>query len=736
MKKLLNKKGSVLFLVVVVMSLLIIAASATYYVVSSQRSSVEVHYASEQSYQTALSVSETVEGYLAAVLKQVSKGDIDYKNTIFKKMMDMSPTDTLVASKDLREYGLGGFDIEIKKDPALSTEDESVFNITTKSEVNGETTTLTQVWKVKLTEEETKYFTRFLTSTGMGTGEDTALLVNNIYGDNYFENEFTTFKDDTKLHRSIYSTGTIISQGMIYDSIDMKDEEVVIAGNYYIDPQPKNIEVNRILVGGNMEFNQGGNQVINTKAVYVMGDLTIKAPLNVNDVTFFVQGDCHIENANIDGKCKFYVENDLYWQGGNWNANNGEMHVNHDIHFTGGNMNGLKELSYGNKMYDGSGNEVTKISNMDGSNVTVDIGSEMQNIDGLDDDPANGDFDSWIDVQNYISNSTAVGTYQVWDALHFFEGATEERPDVGKFFDSPTFDIAAEISANHTEMSDCSENEYECKQINTIEQDGEGALVTIKESCRYRMPTYAPKSRFALIIDASDEDIYVYLDPNGQDTFQFYPDGASLNVLIKGTHSVIFVLPENKTFRMAKNCFIGHYELAKKIAGSELSSKNEIWNCYLNNGNGDQMRDLLADKTKYVLKTITEEDGTESTFLNDEEFGGNPVHNNIFLVSRGNNQFDFAEVCTLAGYIYAPSTTLDISASGNHMKFFGGLIVGGFRYDHKEGLLAFCSPYDPYNGDGANVVSNLISQASNGVYGSPGSKDGEKQLNSVQLGYR
>ena len=77
MKKLLNKKGSVLFLVVVVMSILIVAASATFYIVNNQHSSVNVRYSSEQSYQTAVSVSDTVSKYIDGYLEAISKSGKD-----------------------------------------------------------------------------------------------------------------------------------------------------------------------------------------------------------------------------------------------------------------------------------------------------------------------------------------------------------------------------------------------------------------------------------------------------------------------------------------------------------------------------------------------------------------------------------------------------------------------------------------------------------------------------------
>ena len=166
MKKLLNKRGSVLFLVVVVMALLLIAASATYYVVRNQHASANTHYNSEQSYQTAYSVSEQMETYLTKLQTEISQNQSVYNNSLFAKMMAMKDGDKITSDTvDLTSYGLGDFYVEITRAEG-SGDSEGVFKITTYSDVNGETVAITQVWKIVLSPSQTKYFTRFLTSTG------------------------------------------------------------------------------------------------------------------------------------------------------------------------------------------------------------------------------------------------------------------------------------------------------------------------------------------------------------------------------------------------------------------------------------------------------------------------------------------------------------------------------------------------------------------------------------------
>lgn len=693
MKKLLNKKGSVLFLVVVVMSILLVVASATYYIVSNQRQSVEVHYNSEQSYQTAYSVSQTVENYLTQVHNQISKG-ASYEDTIFGKIKELSVGGTMNATKDLKELGLGKFEVTIKKTDENADGDEMSFEVTTTSTVDGETSTLVQVWKVKLSAADTKYFTRFLTSTGLGTGTDTFLQVQQIFGENYFENEFTTIKDPTIQHRSIYSTGTFIDAGMSYDE-NFEDKELVVAGNLYFDGQSRTMIAKRLLVGGNLELRRQVSLQDNKAKtpyilpVYVLGDLVIKNGVDFdtgnNKIVFFVQGNCNIDCGNLNGNCEFYV--------------------NKNVDFKVNNCNAQVKIRYKENLNDIN----NKLSGKDVVQAAVDFNEEMNKI------PDNEFTNGWTDVANYISNNTAVGTYKTWNALAFFE-------EGGKFYNAPAFNAAQEIdkaiSANTGESKYYIQNSApvapgSSEKKSYIQYTNDSAMLTIGESCKYIRPTYTPNNRgkFAIMIDASESDIYIYLDPNNSDVFTFYENPSSMNVLVKGSHSVIFVLPENITFKMTTNEFIGHYELAKKIAGKDLSYFDDITKLYLCNGTGDTLVSLFTPESSTNIMTyITEDDGSEYFCLDTSKFGGEPVHNNIFIVSRGQNDFDMTSETTLAGYVYAPKSTLDITASGNHMKFFGGLIVGGFRYDHQSGPLAFCEPYDEYNEHGANIVADLINE--------------------------
>ncbi len=723
MKKLLNKKGSVLFLVVVVMSILLVVASATYYIVSNQRQSVEVHYNSEQSYQTAYSVNKTVSDYLLNQQQQINgKSKVPYENTIYGKIAALNEGGTITFNTEdeekgtdaFKNLGLGDFEITIKKTKGAANAEDMEFEVTTKSTVNGETTSLTQVWKVKLSASETKYFTRFLTSTGLGVPTDTYLKVQQIYGENYFENEFTTIDRPTYSHKSIYSSGTLIDKGFVYES-DFTDKEIVVFGNYYRNGASEGRHLKRILVGKNMEVKSGSSEILNADAVYVCGNLTIDAPFNGSSTVFFVQGDCHFSNK-IDGSCTIYVAGDVYCSSGLTIADG-------------------VTIRYANKLYDGNGNEtsISRAQPITASEIEAQINSRNENFAEEGKDQA-----GWTSVVAYISNNTAIGTYKEWDALSLFETKekTGEAED-GIYARVPTFDIEQEVaSLSNNGTQDVSNSAKENGKKSYIVRNGQQVELVIRENCKYLKPNNLQSvSNFGILVDATDSDIYIYLDPNGSDEFAFTSSSyGSNNILVKGSHAVIFVLPEGITFKMHDRSLIGHLELAKKQTGSS-DELNLVTNCDLAQGNTDTWKNFLEETSaNYIFKTI-EDNGEQYTVLDDSKFS-DKVHNNIFLVSRGDNKFDLQATCGLFGYIYAPKTTMDIKPNGNNVKFLGGLIVGGFKYDHQDGYLAFCQPYDEYSERGANIVADLINFAGGDEIGDGNPSNGSKNVILTPGGYK
>lgn len=668
MNKILNKKGSVLFLVVVVMALLLVAASATYYVVRNQHMSANTHYSSEQSYQTAYSVSKAVEQYLTIEQANISKDNSAYSDSLFKQMMELKKDETLDASAKLDEYGLGDFEIEIKR--IEETGDEGVFEITTKAEVNGETTAVTQVWKVAFTGGTSypgvTYFTKFLVSTGY-RDEDVYLTANHIYGDVYFENPFTS-AGNTTYQRSIYCSDTLMDNGVKFEASVSQSMEIVVANNYYSHSAKNQTEMDRIkalIVGGDCEVgkNWQGKKIV-ADAVYVLGNYT--ANIGNEDATIFVRGDCYINASDGGVGTVYYINGDLHLgKDADYALALGskKFFVKGDVYF---HKDGLgypmptETIKYWGSVH----NETYYTPDYTLEQYTEKVIGEFP-IEEKIAEASEGkhNFTDWLSIQQYISETTGKNYYGTWNAEGYFNK---------KFSGNPVIKLSDTSNPAVTYDSNVGGGKY---------------VVKIDQSCTIQPAEGWGWGYYYIVIDATKEDIYIKLDPGSSNTFTFgtantYNNACgNVSVLVEGEHAVVFVLPSAADFQMTNNSFIGHAGIALAATGyatvDDLIAKNVL------------VAGSLANQTQVNMI------GT--------------AHNNIFLVSSGtNNHLSFdAGDCTLCGYIYAPASTLQVETSSRGVSFYGGLIVGSYYFVAPTTMLIYEPPYDPY-GRGSDIMSDLM----------------------------
>ena len=676
MKKILNKRGSVLFLVVVIMAILVVAASATYYVLSNQHASAETHYNSEQSYQTAYSVSDTIKKYFTEYNSQISKGEKTFEGSIFEKMWD-SPI-PLTAAKDLTEYGLGEFDITITQDPsghsvsADGNTETKTFEITVNAETNGETTAFTQVWTITRSEKETEYYTRFLTSTGEdATGRDVFIGAHAIYGETYFENSYTSLSN-ARMNKSLYCLGTLVDTetGIVFDNTDA---EMIISGNYYIDTAGGSpMTLKRMLIGNDFINKEKPIQVGN--AVYVYGDMYWTANQASTNSTFFVQGDCHL-NSQIGTNSVIYVGGDLYIgeeMGSTW-WNCGTFYVDGDVYVE--NVSGnIKNVFYTGALHNNSGSGLPSgfIGKSETGFQSFDIETELGNTSG-------GDFVDWEDILLYISNNTSKGTYQNWNAEVYFNahyGPTSEHPAPIIDFDKDAQAATGQLLAYAplTDINGVEVNGY-------IQKDNvynDPYIAVIKDHFVWRTSSI---SQSLIVIDTSeitDDALYVYLDSQGSDVFSFFGGwAAGSDIVIMGDKPVIFVLPDGVSIDIGQ-CFIGHYDLASSFKDT---------------GDLSLMRGYIN------LAAANKKDQAESIYLNSG------AHNNIFLVGNGKGTVKVNGQFTFCGYFYTPRMMLDFTDNTGSLSFIGGLIVGSYIYNSTSSNLVYLPP------EPIELVTDLMSKA-------------------------
>lgn len=710
MRRLLDKRGSVLFLVVVVMSILIIAASATYYIVNNQHSSANVRYSSEQSYQTAVSVSDTVSKYVDGYLKAISLSGnelSDYSDTLIGKMVNLpvGGTSNITSSINLSGNNMGKADITITKKSQKSVaanpkNTAHTFEICTKSDYNGETVVITKV--IEIETGPAKYFTRFLTSTG-NDNRDVLIGAYKILSDAYFENDYTVLgiNGQMAINDSMYSSGTLVDEGIGYNK--SKYTEMVVAENFYITTTNgggagtdyvSQYAINNAYIGGDFyngvaEQNKNGKQILSDN-LYIMGDYrgyNSAVGSNTNATNVYVNGDCYIKWCTTTYGT-FYINGDLYLTN---NFNNGTYYVAGDIILVGDNL--------GNGTYQCGGSLIT---NGNTCNATVVQGATMSTPFPSTDYAGN-------DVATKINNSTSKQKYRKWEAENHFDNDLHIANTVS--LDDPSFNVL-DADGNPT---------------------GE-VYAEINQNCILYPATsgWNNGKYHTIVVDAGNivtgkEPMYIKLMPSAGDgnTFAFSTDGSgnasgNFNLLVKGERPVVFIVPETVNFVFNSMSFIGHMDIAKYLTGK--SEADLIKDTAIAKNNFCQSSidsdPLVMGLTTSVTWHAGMADETVSEILSPAV--GTSAHNNIFLVTSGNsNTFLFNGESSLFGYVYAPDAYFQTSdTSGRCLAFIGGMIVGSYSYKNGQAVLVYTTPYD-YKGKYTNsavqspsdIVQELIGSA-------------------------
>lgn len=719
--KLQNKRGSVLFLVVVIMSLLIIAASATFYVVSNQRNAVQVQYSSEQSYQSAVSICNTISDYIDGYGAKLEKKQLDgpnYENNILVKLVNLNAGTSFNATQDFSSLGLGDVNITVSK-PYEPVVDENgltihTIDITTTATVNGESTTTTLRKAIYASEQvqTAEPFTRFLTSTGKGSDtRDVFLNAASIYGDTFFENEWTLMS--AHLNCSLYSSRSFMDSGIKYYRPDnYKNWEMVIAENLTTVANGKyDSKLDNVFVGGNMSLNSQWN----AERIYVSGDLEI---IYNDDAThkntFFVNKDCHIEASSLPGDT-IYINGDLYIERNQWgrvSIPSGRFYVKGKIFYDGAEW-ALGEDESGVLYYTNEGGgkvSLPNFSKISASEIETAMINKIPQNNFVDDDPSKWEesdyfaITDWDSVSAYISNKASKNEYMVWDAESYFEKLEGDNKTAGTIVPG----------VNNTDTSNPS-----------------ACLCTITKSCRLKRANFISQNGYKtngnIYIKATTEPIFIYLQPEeGESFFQFGDNACYTNVIIEGKYPVVFILPEGIDFKMNGQSYIGHADLVMETGGIEsVSELLKISNIF--NAGGFSGGDAARQKVSNLFK---EDSDGYLKFKTSGKTG--TLHNNIFLVSKSDgNTMNFSAQATFAGYVYAPNCNLTSDTASQSVGFVGGIVVANYSYKNSMAHLVFTSPYDYHNnysydaesGEDKGDIANKIMSDSGGK--KPGADKGK-----------
>lgn len=706
-----NKNGSVLFLVVMVMSLLVIAASATFYIVNNQRNAVTVKYSSEQSYQWATSVSKTVSSYIDGYANKLRGCDVNaISDNILKKIIDLPKDKSFNADLDLIQ-GSGS-----DKDVIIS------------------------VTKLKIDEtDDGVIHTYAISSTSKVNGETvTVTEYKTLIIKDYvpIAEPFTRFLTSTGYRpencfleaKEILTETYFENEYTCLGEPNQLNSSTYIRGtlsdrgiNYPIDGLSSGTEV---VVSQNFYIETDHNRSVTADKIYVGGDMSSTRYFVANEV--YVLGNLHLElNASLDngsGDRIFYVNGDCTVDG--VHTKGATFYVNGNLYIKGEKRDQGKFYVKGNIIdYNGSSfEEKNTVSSQPFTDEKIE------------------------EIKNHIYEKTSKQNYQTWDAEKYFDKNYKEAPTI-------TPGAGSETS---------------------------GSVCTIKQSCVLQQASDSwgdKNNEHIILIDASDNEIFIKLQPSGSSkSFYFYSplEGENVDVIIKGTHPVVFIIPDGVDF--VNNGFIGHGDLVYKMAYDQSNDEektaikasagsnytDKIVNYIKNNNIKNVAKTYFKTENKNILAnlitTTTDNAGKRIVPIYDKnkftEAGITPnIHNNIFLVTSGKENtiyFDTInkETFCFCGFVYAPNTVLSFKGTDKNIALIGGMITGSYTFTNREAEVAFLAPYDYYKTqkyvtkygkdyDPASLVKYLM-ESSGGLAGNGlNDSDDVKYLVSFEtLGYK
>ncbi|MCH5324440.1 MAG: hypothetical protein J1E39_04430 [Eubacterium sp.] len=519
-------KGSVLFFVIAIMSVLIIMASAVYYAVNSATQEVQIKYANEQAYQSAIAINDMVSDYIAA----------DPGTQFISSAMALGAGESIVTNINDLGAGIGNVKVTITK--ISGTSDSAILSITTESEVNGQMQVVTSVGELTESQGESKpaSITRFFTSTGY-VPNDTLFTSGEITSELYLDSEYTelaaqegstgTIGAGIDIRAGIVSAGSVRfnnapvnNNGVSNASYTVKNFDITIGNDCYFYFENGKLD----LGGGTLRV---GGSVVQLKAcyaftantqVYIQGDLYSGCGMTGNaGKRMLINGDLVVsEFFNYDGEV--YVNGDVYVdQDYNQGTIAGKLVVGGNVYVKGD----IPDWQYNNWFGNGVGEVKGKMirSNtgldlkLDKSFTVYQLQENLENIRLSNSAENNGGKKGYTYVWPSGSGdanpceSMDVVTKEIRDAIgtpSYINWQLEKMFHVGQNLDNPLIE--------ETEIVFPFENWVDTNTVTLSAAESDKYVIsTINVEC--------DNYNHALVFDTSDgaggyKDIYVYLKPN------------------------------------------------------------------------------------------------------------------------------------------------------------------------------------------------------------------------------
>lgn len=558
LRKYLSNRGSALFMVLSTMTALMITCMAMYFAVVSSRSAGFAVFNQQQSYQSAMSISEMVVADLSTILTNsgVDIESVKVGDTIITT--DGNGFKTLNSgASNADDHYLGAYDVTMTRlaDEKIDNETYFTVDIAVTTSVSGVKEVYHQVVNIIQEEGSPDRKGKIFASTGY-VPNDSFISKGRFFSDVYVSNEDTVLGafDGKELH--------FFQNIFCENSLTVLDEKT-----------PQNYKKNPIVHAVRGDYNIGTGNPIGFSGgsyIFVGNDMHVARGLNVSsgtgDLEVYVAGDLYLESgaSNLNSsRVKFYVAGDVYLKTGTAGAVPGVLYC-HKFH-------GLELL-----------NETDR-------NNLLNSSAFGQGLDWkTDQDKKHGVMSlSFSDAMTMLDEKTPDIKYKLWQL-----DESKLKGAIGETQSDGTIKGGTEKTLNFKSID--YQNVYKPITITYgSEKDGVGCIIQdiyldrnedengklLEGFARGggtedgKMPTLiidtGNDSSNTFVIRLQANNTYTYKDSSNKDVtvnyFSWRPKTSSglawypIQVLVKGNGSVVIDVPDGVVYQDSSYCHIMHY---------------------------------------------------------------------------------------------------------------------------------------------------------------------------------
>lgn len=540
LRKYLSCRGSALFMVLSTMTALMICCMAMYFSVVSSRSTQYATFNQQQSYQSAVSISDTLIGGL-------NDGSLAEFGSLLNGLTNPGDSVTTgsngfeafgktsgIESTDAYDSQLGAYSVTVTRleDETVAGTTRKTYDVVVTTSVNGVKEAYhTIVYAPIETKEAPPAPTQIFAATGY-VPNDVFLTAGAYETDVFFDNEKTVVKAYSNgamaINGDLSTGGSLVSNG--YLNIDPNLNKLLtfaIRGDYISNfNQPLGLPTidgkkSTVMIGGDAYFNAGGG--IANSNIYINGDLYIKSYIDLNTCNYFVNGTVYVDGV--------------------W-ANLSKVRCSNVVQLNGAGINGASPGAWN---------------------------------DGV----ASQGFLTRAEMLEDLDERTATNIYYKWIIDE------EQIPGMSNASNDITIKFG-KSNANPKPTCTLTYSNGPARQVSDTEFTGKGFVIKDVVYEATGVDDWMDYRTYTVVIDTGDDPdntVTIRVKANrdldeefGNETFVWKPDGLALdesvNIIVKGKGSVVIDVPAGVTYQDSNFQMMMHYGWFVLGGGTERTLSN------------------------------------------------------------------------------------------------------------------------------------------------------------------